>query len=65
MASIIVIAVVLVLDVLAFVLAIGAERRRSYVRQQLSSIRSLHNLLPCFIRFATRPIVHARTRRPT
>ncbi|XP_035818987.1 fiber protein Fb34 isoform X1 [Zea mays] len=30
MASIIVIAVVLVLDVLAFVLAIGAERRRSY-----------------------------------
>ena len=42
MASIIVIAVVLVLDVLAFVLAIGAERRRSYVREQLSSIRSLH-----------------------
>ncbi|NP_001354116.1 fiber protein Fb34 [Zea mays] len=31
MASIIVIAAVLVLDVLAFVLAIGAERRRSYV----------------------------------
>ncbi|WVZ87690.1 hypothetical protein U9M48_034290 [Paspalum notatum var. saurae] len=30
MASIIVIAVVLVLDILAFVLAIGAERRRSY-----------------------------------
>ena len=41
MASIIVIAVVLVLDVLAFVLAIGAERRRSYVSEQLSSIRSL------------------------
>jgi len=33
MASIIIIAVVFVLDVLAFVLAIGAERRRSYVRQ--------------------------------
>jgi len=31
MASIIIIAVVFVLDVLAFVLAIGAERRRSYV----------------------------------
>ncbi|ONM12080.1 hypothetical protein ZEAMMB73_Zm00001d001826 [Zea mays] len=41
MASIIVIAAVLVLDVLAFVLAIGAERRRSYVRvtdHRLSSI---------------------------
>ena len=33
MASIIIIAVVFVLDVLAFVLAIGAERRRSYVRE--------------------------------
>jgi len=33
MASIIIIAVVFVLDVLASVLAIGAERRRSYVRE--------------------------------
>jgi hypothetical protein len=33
MASVIVIAVVFVLDVLAFVLAVGAERRRSYVRR--------------------------------
>lgn len=41
MASIIVIAVVLVLDVLAFVLAIGAERRRSYVREQLGSVNSI------------------------
>jgi len=37
MASIIIIAVVLVLDVLAFVLAIGAERRRSYVRDHQHS----------------------------
>lgn len=35
MASIIILAVVFVLDVLAFVLAIGAERRRSYVRPRL------------------------------
>lgn len=38
MASIIIISVVLVLDVLAFVLAIGAERRRSYVREFLRLI---------------------------
>ncbi|CAD6261726.1 unnamed protein product [Miscanthus lutarioriparius] len=37
MASIIVIAVVLVLDVLAFVLAIGAERRRSYAYVNVDS----------------------------
>jgi hypothetical protein len=47
MASIIVIAAVLVLDVLAFVLAIGAERRRSYVRDGSSS--QLHQSV-CFDR---------------
>jgi hypothetical protein len=53
MASIIVIAAVLVLDVLAFVLAIGAERRRSYVRvtdHRLSSINrfvSTDRLITC------------------
>jgi hypothetical protein len=35
MASIVVIALVLILDLLAFVLAIGAERRRSTVNSKL------------------------------
>jgi hypothetical protein len=45
MASIIIIAVVFVLDVLAFVLAIGAERRRSYVRE-IHIYTLLANIIP-------------------